>query len=178
MQAAEEPEPEQEPESVPEPEPVESDVSVEVSLPGPPPAQQPQQTTATFLDVLVTMHPSCSTSHEVRLEQAPPAAEAEAEPLLVEHLMAALAVQTDIPVWRQRLFHGGEMLEPGTPLAALPLAPADGEAGGTLTVELVPRRPRQRQADPARLQQWAAGARARVAADSAAGHRVLSARSG
>jgi hypothetical protein len=54
---------------------------------------------------------------------------------------------------------GGELLKSEQPLSKL------ATADGTLSVEMVPRRGRQRQADPARLQQWAAEARARVAGE-------------
>ncbi len=102
-------------------------------------------------NVVVTMHPSCGSTHELQLHRPD-------SPLLVIHLMEALAVSSGCPVWRQRLFIGGELLDAEQALNDL-------AADGALAVEMVPRRGRQRQADPARLQQWAADARARVASD-------------
>eukprot|EP01043_Picozoa_sp_COSAG02_P007549 COSAG02_NODE_227_length_28153_cov_11.662294_21_plen_142_part_00 len=110
--------------------------------------------------VVVTMHPSCgSPTHELQLQaDRGPADGADSTPLLVMHLMEALAVSSGCPVWRQRLFIGGELLGAGQALSDL-------AADGVLAVEMVPRRGRQRQADPARLHQWAADARARVAGE-------------
>ena len=139
-------------------------------------APPPALVEANAFDVVVTLHPSCGASHELRLEpssgvddggggggggggarQAPP-------PLLVGDLMEAIAARSGFPVWRQRLFLGGELLSAEQSLGELA-----SQTGVPLEVELVPRRGRQRQADPVRLQQWAANARARVAAEGRGG---------
>ena len=109
--------------------------------------------TSRSCNVVVTMHPSCGSTHEMQLHPDRPDS-----PLRVIHLMEALAVSSGCPVWRQRLFIGGELLDAEQALNDL-------AADGALAVEMVPRRGRQRQADPARLQQWAADARARVASE-------------
>jgi hypothetical protein len=84
--------------------------------------------------------------------------------VLVGDLMEAIAARSGFPVWRQRLFLGGELLSAEQSLGELA-----SQTGVPLEVELVPRRGRQRQADPVRLQQWAANARARVAAEGRGG---------